>query len=120
VVLLGVPIFDTLFVMGVRALRGLPIMQGSPDHFAVRMRNHGIPAGRIAVSGYIASAALGVAALALTLSPLPVAATILVGVALLGASATLWLWRLGRSPDDPPGAHRSRWPRRARARRRFD
>ncbi|MEK7766910.1 MAG: hypothetical protein AAB368_11790, partial [bacterium] len=38
---LGVPIFETLFVMGVRWQQGKPVMQGSPDHIALRLRKIG-------------------------------------------------------------------------------
>jgi UDP-GlcNAc:undecaprenyl-phosphate GlcNAc-1-phosphate transferase len=38
VVILGVPIFDTLFVSYIRWRRGTPIILGSPDHFALRLR----------------------------------------------------------------------------------
>src|SRR5260221_14762920 len=36
--ILGGPIFDMLFVMYVRYRRGIPVMLGSPDHFALRLR----------------------------------------------------------------------------------
>ncbi len=36
--ILGVPLFDMLFVMYVRRRRGLPVMLGSPDHVALRLR----------------------------------------------------------------------------------
>ena len=36
VLILGMPIFDTLFVMYIRFLRGLPVFLGSPDHMAIR------------------------------------------------------------------------------------
>ena len=36
--ILGVPLFDMLFVMYVRFRRGLPVMLGSPDHVALRLR----------------------------------------------------------------------------------
>jgi UDP-GlcNAc:undecaprenyl-phosphate/decaprenyl-phosphate GlcNAc-1-phosphate transferase len=39
VFILGIPIFDTLFVMYVRYRRGLPIFWGSPDHIAIRLRH---------------------------------------------------------------------------------
>ena len=58
--LLGVPIFDTLFVMSVRALHGLPILQGSPDHLALRLRRWGMTVPQIVIAMYGASAVLGV------------------------------------------------------------
>src|SRR5262249_40273455 len=65
IAILGVPIFDTLFVMIARTTRRIPIMRGSPDHFAVRLRNYGVRAGVIALIGYVASGVLGTAALML-------------------------------------------------------
>ncbi len=35
--ILGVPIFETLFVMAVRRQQGKPVMQGSPDHIPLRL-----------------------------------------------------------------------------------
>ncbi len=36
--ILGVPLFDMLFVMYIRYRRGMPVMLGSPDHVALRLR----------------------------------------------------------------------------------
>lgn len=107
-VILGVPLFDTAFVMGARAIRGIPLMRGSPDHFAVRLRNHGMKAGRIALIGYVSAASLGAAGLAICWTPLEVAAVILGAVVLLAAAATLVLWKLGRAPGNtgPAGLER--------------
>lgn len=57
--ILGVPIFDTLFVMYIRYLRGLPIFLGSPDHMALRMRHWGLTVPRVVVISYVATAILG-------------------------------------------------------------
>ena len=102
-IIMGVPIFDTLYIMGVRALRGLPLMRGSPDHFAVRLRNNGLKAGAIAVVAYGCGAGLGLAALGMVFSPVKVAAAILGGVVLASAIAVLVLWRMGRNPNERPG-----------------
>jgi UDP-GlcNAc:undecaprenyl-phosphate/decaprenyl-phosphate GlcNAc-1-phosphate transferase len=98
VIILGVPIFDTAFVMGARAVRGIPLMRGSPDHFAVRLRNHGVSAARIAVTGYVSAAALGSAGLAICWVSLEIASAILGGVAIAAILATLSLWKMGRAP----------------------
>lgn len=100
VVILGVPIFDTFFVMGVRAVRRIPLMKGSPDHFAVRLRNHGVRAGRIAAIAYAASVLLGAAALALIYVPRTWAYGILGFLAVFGLTVVLGLWRLGREPGE--------------------
>ncbi len=102
VVMLGVPIFDTLYVMGVRAIRGIPLMQGSPDHFAVRLRRNGWSAPAIATLSYSVAALLG--ALALTLCVVAETTAMAILAALAGATllVVLGLWRLGRGPTRPP------------------
>ena len=39
--ILAIPIFDTLLVMTLRAARGMNPFKGSPDHFALRLRRPG-------------------------------------------------------------------------------
>lgn len=100
VVILGVPIFDTFFVMGVRAVRRLPLMHGSPDHFAVRLRNHGVRSGIIAVLGYGAAIMLGVCAMLLVYVPRLWAYGVLAFLAVAALAVVLGLWRLGREPRE--------------------
>jgi UDP-GlcNAc:undecaprenyl-phosphate GlcNAc-1-phosphate transferase len=57
--ILGVPIFDTLFVMYIRFLRGLPIFRGSPDHMPLRLRHWGLSVRQVVLISYVASAVLG-------------------------------------------------------------
>jgi UDP-GlcNAc:undecaprenyl-phosphate GlcNAc-1-phosphate transferase len=66
-VILGVPIFDTLFVMYVRWKRGLPVMRGSPDHFALRLRKWRLSVRQTVFASYAATAVLGGLAFAMTL-----------------------------------------------------
>jgi UDP-GlcNAc:undecaprenyl-phosphate GlcNAc-1-phosphate transferase len=56
VFILGIPIFDTLFVMWIRYQRGLPVFWGSPDHIAIRLRNWGMPVPQIVLVSYGATA----------------------------------------------------------------
>ncbi len=63
VFILGVPIFDTLFVMYIRHQRGLPIFWGSPDHIAIRLRHWGMSVPQIVITSYVATAAIGVVGL---------------------------------------------------------
>lgn len=63
--ILGVPIFDMLLVMYIRFRRGIPIMQGSPDHFALRLRKWRLSVEATVLSSYVAAAALAVLALIL-------------------------------------------------------
>ena len=57
--ILGVPIFDTLFVMYVRASRGLPVLRGSSDHLVLRLKRWGMAVPHIVVAMYVASVAMG-------------------------------------------------------------
>ena len=59
VFILGVPIFDTLFVMYVRYRRGLPMFLGSPDHMPLRLRRWGLSVTQVVTVSYAASAVFG-------------------------------------------------------------
>ena len=59
VLILGMPIFDTLFVMYIRFLRGLPVFLGSPDHMAIRLRHWGLSVQQVVLISYAGAAALG-------------------------------------------------------------
>jgi UDP-GlcNAc:undecaprenyl-phosphate GlcNAc-1-phosphate transferase len=65
ILILGVPIFDMLLVIYIRFRRGIPIMQGSPDHFALRLRKWRLSVEATVLSSYVAAALLGVLALVL-------------------------------------------------------
>jgi UDP-GlcNAc:undecaprenyl-phosphate/decaprenyl-phosphate GlcNAc-1-phosphate transferase len=54
--ILGVPIFDTLFVMYIRYMRGLPVFWGSPDHIAIRLRHWGLTVPQIVIISYLCTA----------------------------------------------------------------
>jgi UDP-GlcNAc:undecaprenyl-phosphate GlcNAc-1-phosphate transferase len=89
--ILGVPLFDMLFVMYVRKRRGLPVMLGSPDHVALRLRKWRLTTKQTVLGSYAATAALGVAALGMSASSLMGAAWILAGVAAVALTAAAWL-----------------------------
>ncbi len=57
--ILGVPIFDTCFVMYIRSLRGLPIFLGSPDHMALRLRHWGMTVPQVVLISYLATGSMG-------------------------------------------------------------
>jgi len=99
--ILGVPIFDTGFVMYIRHLRGLPIFLGSPDHIAIRLRHWGLTVPQVVVSSYIATAALGGIGLGVMAAPEEAALVLiaLTGVALL--IVTLILKRVDVTKDKP-------------------
>jgi UDP-GlcNAc:undecaprenyl-phosphate GlcNAc-1-phosphate transferase len=98
VLILAVPIFDTFFVMGARAIRRIPLMRGSPDHYAVRLRNRGIKPGKIALFSYVAAAIGGGAGVAITDLPIEIAAVVVGVTLLLGFGAAAYFARIGRGP----------------------
>ena len=65
VFIVGIPIFDTLFVMYIRYRRGLPIFWGSPDHIAIRLRHWGLSVPQIVITSYVATGIVGAIGLAM-------------------------------------------------------
>jgi len=65
IVMLGVPIFDMLLVIYIRFRRGIPIMRGSPDHFALRLRKWRLTVGQTVLLSYAAATLFGIVALIL-------------------------------------------------------
>ena len=59
VFILGVPIFDTLFVIYIRSLRGLPVFMGSPDHIAIRLRHWGLSVPQVVLISYVCAIVIG-------------------------------------------------------------
>jgi UDP-GlcNAc:undecaprenyl-phosphate/decaprenyl-phosphate GlcNAc-1-phosphate transferase len=94
VVILGVPIFDMLFVMYVRYRRGLPVFLGSPDHFALRLRKWRLSTAQTVRASWAAAVALGGLAIAMMLAETPVALGILAGIALASIVLALFLRRI--------------------------
>jgi len=95
--ILGVPLFDMLFVMYIRRRRGLPIMLGSPDHVALRLRKWRLSTRQTVLLSYAVTAALGAAAIGLTLLPLIGSVIILAGVGVTALAAGLLLKRIEMS-----------------------
>ena len=91
----GVAIFDTIYVMILRVLQGRTPFLGSRDHFAVRLKLIGWPVDRIVLGSYLMAIVLGGAAL-LNIY-LPVERSIaLYGVVLMGF--VILGWRLSKIP----------------------
>ena len=91
VVILGVPLFDMLFVMFIRWRRGIPVMRGSPDHFPLRLRKWRLSTRQTVVVSYAATALLGAVGVAMMLADARGAALLLGGTLLggLGLGFTL-------------------------------
>jgi len=92
--ILGVPLFDMLFVMYVRRRRGLPVMLGSPDHVALRLRRWRLSIRQTVLLSYGVTAVLGAAAIAMSLLPAQGALAILGVVVVAGLVAALLLRRI--------------------------
>ena len=95
--ILGVPIFDMLFVMAIRRARGLPVMLGSPDHVALRLRKWRWSTRQTVVVSYVATALLGAAGLTMSLVSLHGALAVLGGVSVAALAFGLWLKRIDMS-----------------------
>jgi UDP-GlcNAc:undecaprenyl-phosphate GlcNAc-1-phosphate transferase len=101
--ILGVPLFDMLFVIYIRMLRGLPIFLGSPDHMALRLRHWGLTVPQVVVLSYLATALMGGIGLAVMAIDARAALLLLVLTLFSLLAATLLLKRVdmtdtGRSP----------------------
>lgn len=89
--ILGVPLFDMLFVMYIRHRRGLPVMLGSPDHVALRLRRWRLTTRQTVLASYAATAVLGLAALAMSAVSLNAAGWILGAVVVSALGLAAWL-----------------------------
>jgi UDP-GlcNAc:undecaprenyl-phosphate GlcNAc-1-phosphate transferase len=94
IVILGVPMFDMMFVMYVRYKRGLPVMRGSPDHFALRLRKWRLSTRQTALWSYAATVVLGGLALGMMAGSAAVASAILGGIILSAILLGLVLRRI--------------------------
>ena len=94
VVILGVPVFDMLFVMYIRYRRGLPVMRGSPDHFALRLRKWRLTTRQTVLWSYGATLLLGISAVAMIEVSQTAAATILAVLILTSIALGVLLKRI--------------------------
>ena len=92
--ILGVPIFDTLFVIIVRYLRGVPVMWGSSDHFALRLRKWKFSVVQTVTASYAISFVLGVLALIMVFGSQRTALTVITAVSVVTLLAAFWLKRI--------------------------
>lgn len=81
ILILGVPIFDTLFIMFLRHRRGVSMFRGSPDHLALRVAKTGLSRRDTVLLLWGASVALGGLALAGMHLPLTWSLFVYLGVA---------------------------------------
>ena len=123
--ILAVPIFDTVFVMTLRVAQGRNPFKGSPDHFALRLRRLGMPVPVVACMAWLLGAVMGCLAifnlfLDRTLSLFLVGGSglllVLFGAALSRVSMTPPEAQTAALPEDPAVAEAHRnlimWRRR--------
>jgi len=94
VFILGIPIFDTLFVMYIRYRRGLPIFWGSPDHIAIRLRHWGMSVRQIVVMSSLATVLMGGLGLLMMAVDQDMALAICLGTAIALGISTLMLGKI--------------------------
>ncbi|MBI3621082.1 MAG: undecaprenyl/decaprenyl-phosphate alpha-N-acetylglucosaminyl 1-phosphate transferase [Nitrospirae bacterium] len=107
VLILGVPIFDTFFVMVIRYLRGIPVFLGSPDHFALRLRRWALTVPQVVAWSCAASLVLGGAGLGVMWLPFNRAVMLVAAVTMLLLGAAVWLKRMDMTPQGT-GRHHTR------------
>jgi UDP-GlcNAc:undecaprenyl-phosphate GlcNAc-1-phosphate transferase len=94
VLILGVPVFDTLFVMYVRWLRGIPVFLGSHDHFALRLRQWPLTVPQIVGLSYGVAFLLGGVALLVMFVSTKTALGLIGTTTALAVLAAAWLKRI--------------------------
>jgi UDP-GlcNAc:undecaprenyl-phosphate GlcNAc-1-phosphate transferase len=94
VIILGVPIFDTLFVMYIRRRRGISMFLGSPDHFALRLRAWALTRKRTVLLSYAAAALLAAAGGAVMQLERTGALVVLLALGCCSLAAAVWLKRI--------------------------
>jgi UDP-GlcNAc:undecaprenyl-phosphate GlcNAc-1-phosphate transferase len=94
ILILGVPIFDTLFVMMVRWMRGINPLKGSPDHFALRLRRWRLSVKQTVALSYSVSTILGGAAMVMVYGNEKAAAGALLAVSAGLMLSAFWLSKI--------------------------
>ncbi|MDH4100969.1 MAG: undecaprenyl/decaprenyl-phosphate alpha-N-acetylglucosaminyl 1-phosphate transferase [Nitrospirota bacterium] len=94
VLILGVPIFETVFLSYVRWRRGVSILKGSKDHFALRLRKWRLSVRQTVNSSYAIAFLLGGIAIAMTEVSTVYAATLLAVTLVSCLVAAFWLKKI--------------------------
>lgn len=93
ILILGIPLFDLVFVSLVRWWKGRPVLRGSPDHFALRLSALGCSPRQVVVLACAAGFLLGLVALANVLLGPPHSVWLLAAVGLCALATTTILLR---------------------------
>jgi UDP-GlcNAc:undecaprenyl-phosphate GlcNAc-1-phosphate transferase len=92
--ILGVPLFDMAFVTYIRWRRGMRILFGSPDHFALRLRKWRLSTPQTVLCSWGLTLLLGLCGVAMIHATDLVAALILLGVLSVGWGMGFFLKRI--------------------------
>lgn len=93
ILILGIPIYDTFFVMFLRIIQGRNPFHGSRDHFALRLEKLGIPRKFVVIQIYHIAVILGMAAFIATQVELWGALFIYSLIILIALAASRQLWK---------------------------
>jgi len=94
VLILGIPLFDLVLVMWIRWRKGIPVMKGSPDHFALRLRRVKLSVRETAVTTYVIGALLSGIALLMSQVTLAWAAATMFGAISAGCLSAYLLLKV--------------------------
>jgi UDP-GlcNAc:undecaprenyl-phosphate/decaprenyl-phosphate GlcNAc-1-phosphate transferase len=94
VLILGIPLFDLALVIWVRWRNGIPLMKGSPDHFALRLRRVKLSVRETAVTTYIIGVLLSGVALLMSQVTLAWAAATMFGAISAGCLSAYLLLKV--------------------------
>lgn len=97
ILILGIPIFDTFYVMHLRARKGKSPFLGSKDHFALRLEMLGLSRKNVVILLWIISIILSFSAFLISRVKLPIA--ILIYIIILGM-AIFGGWKLSKIKMD--------------------
>jgi len=98
VLILGIPLFDLALVMWLRWRHGIPVMKGSPDHFALRLRRCRLSVRETAVTTYIVGILLAGLALMMSHVSLPWAIGAIGGAVTAGLLSAYLLTKVDMTP----------------------
>jgi UDP-GlcNAc:undecaprenyl-phosphate/decaprenyl-phosphate GlcNAc-1-phosphate transferase len=94
VLMLGIPLFDLALVMWIRWRNGIPVMKGSPDHFALRLRRCKLSVRETAITTYIVGVLLSGVALMMSQVTLEWAAATMCGTLCVGGLSAYLLMKV--------------------------
>ncbi len=94
ILILGIPLYDTVLVFFLRLQKGMSPFLGSHDHYALRLERHGFYREEILVLSYAVSLLLAFAAYEVTIVVFEYAMMIYVIVGLMAVGLASWLARI--------------------------